>query len=72
MEDPDKKIDSAVRLMASLVRQKPKPHEDMKLGKKRMTGKQRQDRLSELIKSDDPGNADEIADLLAQKDEPGS
>lgn len=66
------KVDNARRLMSALVRQKPKPHEEMKLGKARLTEKQRQDRLAKIIDSDDPENADEIADLLGQKGEPGS
>ncbi len=34
-----KKLDATKRLMGTLVRMRPKPHEDMKLGKKRETSK---------------------------------
>jgi hypothetical protein len=31
---PDKSLDETKRLMGALVRMKPKPHEEMKVGKK--------------------------------------
>jgi hypothetical protein len=34
MSKDDKNLDDTKRLMGALVRMKPKPHEDMKVGKK--------------------------------------
>ncbi|MGM4896435.1 hypothetical protein [Tardiphaga sp. 839_C3_N1_4] len=39
MNDPEKKLDDTKRLMGALVRMKPKPHEDMKVGKKKVAKK---------------------------------
>jgi hypothetical protein len=35
MSDPADKVESAKQLMAALLRQKPKLHEDMKIGRKK-------------------------------------
>ena len=35
MKKPQKDMEATSRLMGALVRMKPKPHEDMKIGKKR-------------------------------------
>ena len=36
-KSPDKSIEATKRLMGALVRMKPKPHEEMKVGKKAKT-----------------------------------
>ena len=50
MAKTSKQFDETKRLMGALVRMKPKPHEEMKIGKKTGTAKRRAVRRSKDMK----------------------